>query len=103
MSSEHSVTDDIVYDMISIQYHAMKSVNVYDKYLADCHDHDDVAEFIRQCRQEDEARIDRAHDLIKSLMQSPEFRAAQSGGAGGDGSAATAAESSGASAEGAGG
>lgn len=71
MSTEHNVTDDIVYNMISIQYHALKSADVYDKYLADCHDHDDVAAFVRQCKEEDMGRANRAHDLIKSLMQTP--------------------------------
>ena len=34
MGSEHTVADDIVYDLISIQYHALKAAEVYDKFLA---------------------------------------------------------------------
>lgn len=67
MSSEHSPTDDIFYDMISIQYHSLKAIEVYDKYLEDAHDHQDVADFIRQCKQEDEARAMRCHELMKEL------------------------------------
>lgn len=70
MSTEHNVTDDIVYDMISIQYHAMKAGDVYDSYLQDAHDHDDVITFINQCKEQDAARIQQSHDLIKGLMQS---------------------------------
>ena len=33
MGSEHTVADDIVYDLISIQYHALKGAEVYDKFL----------------------------------------------------------------------
>jgi len=70
MSNEHNVTDDIVYDMISIQYHAMKSGDVYDRYLQDAHDHEDVVAFLNQCKEQDAARAQQCHDLIKGLMQS---------------------------------
>ena len=68
MSQGHVVTDDIVYNMVSIQYHALKAAEVYDKYLEDAHDHQDVADFIRQCQSQDADRARRSHELIKSLM-----------------------------------
>lgn len=68
MSTEHSPTDDIVYNMISVQYHALKAGDVYTRYLEDCHGHEDVSAFVLQCQSEDAARVQRAHDLIKSLM-----------------------------------
>ena len=43
MSSEHTPADDIVYDLVSIQYHALKSAEVYDKYIGDAHEHEDSA------------------------------------------------------------
>lgn len=67
MSTEHSPTDDIWYDMISIQYHALKAGEAYDKYIEDAHDHAEVADFIRQCKQEDQARAQRCHQLMKEL------------------------------------
>ncbi|HVL50624.1 MAG TPA: hypothetical protein VM754_03845 [Actinomycetota bacterium] len=67
MSNEHSPTDDIFFDMISIQYHSLKATAAYDKYLQDAHDHQDVADFIRQCKREDEARALRCHELMKEL------------------------------------
>ncbi|MEX2552230.1 MAG: hypothetical protein WD627_04435 [Actinomycetota bacterium] len=70
MSNEHTVTDDIVYDLISIQYHAMKAGDVYDRYLQDAHDHEDVVAFLKQCKEQDAARAQQCHDLIKGLMQS---------------------------------
>lgn len=69
MSNEHNLTDNIIYNMVSVQYHALKSANVYDRYLEDCHGHEDVSAFILQCQTEDAARVQRAHDLIRSLMQ----------------------------------
>lgn len=56
MASEHTVADNIVYNLVSIQYHALKGAEVYDRYIEDAHDHDDVAGFIRQCKEEDNRR-----------------------------------------------
>jgi hypothetical protein len=69
MASEHTVADDIVYDLISIQYHALKGAEVYDRYLADAHasEHPEVSEFIEQCKREDSHRAQRAHDLLRIL------------------------------------
>lgn len=69
MPSEHTVADDIVYDLISIQYHALTAASVYDKYLEDAHssEHPDVSEFIRRCKEQDEERALRCHELLKDL------------------------------------
>jgi hypothetical protein len=72
MASEHTVADDIVYDLISIQYHALKGAEVYDHYLSDAQhsaEHDDVSDFIRQCKKEDEQRALRAHELLGKLTR----------------------------------
>lgn len=72
MASEHTVADDIVYDLISIQYHALKAAAAYDRFLGDAHssEHDDVAEFIRECKAQDEQRATRCHDLLVKLTRS---------------------------------
>jgi hypothetical protein len=71
MASEHTIADDIVYDLISIQYHALKGAEVYDRYLEDTHsaEHEDVSDFIRQCKREDEHRAVRAHELLGNLTR----------------------------------
>ena len=69
MASEHTVADDIVYDLISIQYHALKGAEAYDRYIDDAHDHDDIVEFIRQVRDEDNNRAQRAHELLRNLTK----------------------------------
>jgi hypothetical protein len=71
MASQHTVADDIVYDLISIQYHALKGAEVYDRYLQDAHsrEHEDVSEFIRQCKEQDEQRATRAHELLGQLTR----------------------------------
>ena len=72
MGSEHTVADDIVYDLISIQYHALKGAEVYDRFLEDAHssEHQDVAAFIRQCKDEDQQRAIRCHELLGQLTRS---------------------------------
>ena len=71
MASEHTVADDIVYDLISIQYHALKGAEVYDRYLNDAHsaEHPEVSDFIEQCKREDERRALRAHELLGVLTR----------------------------------
>jgi hypothetical protein len=75
MASEHTVADDIVYDLVSIQYHALKGAEVYDRYLNDAHsvEHPDVSEFIEGCKREDEQRAIRAHDLVGELTRKHRF------------------------------
>ena len=67
MGEKHTPTDDVVYDLISIQYHALKGAQVYAKYLKDAEEHDDVREFIEQVRREDAERALRAHELLGKL------------------------------------
>jgi len=75
MASEHTVADDIVYDLISIQYHALKGAEGYDRYLNDAHsaEHPDVNEFIEHCKREDEQRAIRAHHLLGELTRKHRF------------------------------
>lgn len=67
MAESHSPADDIVYDLVSIQYHALKAAQAYGRYLQDAEGHDDVAEFIQQCRDQDAARAQRTHELLGKL------------------------------------
>jgi len=67
MAESHSPADDIVYDLVSIQYHALKAAQVYGTYAKDAEGHDDVASFIEQCRQQDATRAQRAHELLGKL------------------------------------
>jgi hypothetical protein len=71
MASQHTVADDIVYDLVSIQYHALKGAEVYDKYLQDAHaaDHQDVTRFIEQCKEQDNERARRCHELLADLTK----------------------------------
>lgn len=69
MGSTHSPADDIVYDLVSIQYHALQAAHLYDKYAEDAEGHDDVIAFIRQCQEQDAERAQRCHELLRELTK----------------------------------
>jgi rubrerythrin len=71
MGSQHTVADDIVYNLISIQYHALQGAQTYAKYVEDARaeGHQDVADFIRQVQEEDNRRAVRAHELLTQLTK----------------------------------
>ena len=70
MASEHTPADDVVYDLVSVQYHALKAAQAYDKYQQDAHEHDDIKAFFAQCAEEDARRAQRCHELLGSITGS---------------------------------
>jgi hypothetical protein len=69
MGNAHTPADDIVYDLVSIQYHALQAAQLYDTYVEDAEGHDDVVAFIRQCQEQDARRAVRCHELLVSLTK----------------------------------
>lgn len=69
MADIHEVTDNIVYDIVSIQYHALQAQESYARYLddADNEQHTSITEFIEQCRDQDVDRARRCHELLAEL------------------------------------
>jgi hypothetical protein len=67
MGTQHTTADDIVYDLVSIQYHALQGAQTYDKYLKDAEGHDDVRQFFEECARQDGERAERCHDLLRQL------------------------------------
>lgn len=67
MAKQHTPADDVVYDLVAIQYHALKGAQVYGKYLEDARGHSDVEDFVRQVKEEDARRSIRCHELLGQL------------------------------------
>lgn len=69
MSQDHAITEDVVFDLISIQYHALQGGHLYKRFLGDVHtdDHPEVKEFISACQEEDVRRANRCHELLSEL------------------------------------
>jgi len=68
MASEHTPADDLVYDLISVQYHALKAVQTTDRYLQDAHEHQDVRAFFEEIAEQDRRRAERCHELLGRLV-----------------------------------
>ena len=60
---------DVVYDLVSIQYHALKGAQVYDQFIKDASGHDDVRGFIEQVKKQDAERAKTAHELLAKLTK----------------------------------
>jgi flagellar biosynthesis protein FlhB len=69
MGTSHTPADDLVYDLVSIQYHALKSAELHDRYLQDAEGHPEVQEFLRQVQQQDAQRAVRCHELLRELTK----------------------------------
>jgi hypothetical protein len=69
MGQSGTPASDIVYDLVSIQYHALKGAQVYEKYLQDASGDDDVRQFIEQVKNEDAQRAKTAHELLAKLTK----------------------------------
>jgi len=69
MSTQHSPADDIVYDLVSVQYHALKAAEATDKYLKDAQEHPDVRAFFEQVSRQDADRAVKCHELLASLTK----------------------------------
>ena len=69
MSSNHEITEDIVFNLVSIQYHALQGSHLYKRFLDDARQtkHPEVEEFIKDCQEADERRANRCHELLKEL------------------------------------
>jgi hypothetical protein len=67
---------DIVYDLVSIQYHALKGAQVYDKFLKDASDNDDVKKFFETVKEQDAERAQKAHELLAKITKKDGISAA---------------------------
>jgi hypothetical protein len=69
MSSNHQISENIVFDLVSIQYHALQGSHLYKQFLEDAKqaEHPEVEEFIREVQEADRQRAVRCHELLVEL------------------------------------
>ncbi|MFP3882594.1 MAG: hypothetical protein ACLFRT_04230 [Actinomycetota bacterium] len=74
MSSNHEITENIVFDLVSIQYHALQGSHLYRQFLDDARqaEHSEVEEFIKECQKADKRRAERCHELLRDLTADTE-------------------------------
>jgi hypothetical protein len=67
VATKHTPADDIVYDLVSVQYHALQGAENNDKYARDAEQHDDVRQFFEEVAQQDAWRAKRCHALLEQV------------------------------------
>jgi rubrerythrin len=60
---------DVFYDLVSVQYHALKAGHDYGQYVRDARNggFDDIATFFEQVMKEDSERAARCHEFLRTL------------------------------------
>jgi ferritin len=73
---------DVVFDLISVQYHSLKAGHDYGQYVRDAKNAglDELASFFEQVMAEDAERARRCHEYISQLVSKDRGGPASSGG-----------------------
>ncbi|HEY3482343.1 MAG TPA: acyl carrier protein [Streptomyces sp.] len=74
MATGETGFDDVTFDLVSVQYHALKAGHDYGQYVRDADNagRTDIADFFRRVMEEDSARARQCHEFIKELSGSSE-------------------------------
>ncbi|GAA3623837.1 hypothetical protein C8D88_110127 [Lentzea atacamensis] len=74
MATGETGFDDVTYDLISVQYHALKAGHDYGQYVRDADNagRQDIADFFRRVMEEDSGRAKQCHEFLKELSGSEE-------------------------------
>jgi len=69
MATGETGFDDVTFDLISVQYHALKAGHDYGQYVRDAQNagKDDIARFFEQIMSEDSARAQKCHEFLREL------------------------------------
>jgi pyrroloquinoline quinone (PQQ) biosynthesis protein C len=69
MTDGNTAASNLVYDLISVQYHALKASQLYDQFAKDAQGNSEAEEFFRQCKQQDDERATKVHELLTRVTQ----------------------------------
>ncbi len=74
MATGETGFDDVTYDLISVQYHALKAGHDYGQYVRDARNagREDIASFFEQVMAQDSERAQRCHEFLRDLSGSAE-------------------------------
>lgn len=69
MATGETGFDDVTFDLVSVQYHALKGGHDYGQYVRDARNagQDDIAEFFERVMTEDSDRAHQCHDFLAQL------------------------------------
>lgn len=71
MATGETGFDDVTYDLISVQYHALKAGHDYGQYVRDARNagQEEIASFFEQVMSEDSDRAQQCHRYIAELTK----------------------------------
>ena len=69
MATGETGFSDVFYDLVSVQYHALKAGHDYGQYVRDARNagFDDIASFFEQVMTEDSQRAAKCHEFLAML------------------------------------
>ena len=69
MATGETGFSDVVYDLISVQYHSLKAGHDYGQYVRDAENADqkEIADFFRNVMEQDSQRAARCHEFLAQL------------------------------------
>lgn len=69
MATGETGFDDVTFDLISVQYHALKAGHDYGQYVRDAKNAglDEVASFFEEVMEQDSRRAERCHQLLAQI------------------------------------
>lgn len=72
MATGETGFNDVEYDLISLQYHSLKSGHDYGQYVRDAKNAglDDIASFFEEVMSQDSARAQRCQELLTQVQAS---------------------------------
>ena len=72
MATGETGFDDVSFDLVSVQYHALKAGHDYGQYVRDAENasHDDVAAFFREVMEQDSHRASKCHEFLQRMTTS---------------------------------
>jgi len=74
MATGETGFSDVVYDLISVQYHSLKAGHDYGQYVRDAENANkkEIAEFFRTVMEQDSERAARCHQFLTELSGTQE-------------------------------
>ncbi len=72
MATGETGFDDVSFDIVSVQYHALKAGHDYGQYVRDAENagHDDIATFFREVMDQDSQRASKCHEFLQRTTMS---------------------------------
>ncbi|HLL81374.1 MAG TPA: hypothetical protein VK420_01940 [Longimicrobium sp.] len=70
-SKGNTGTADVTYNLVSILFHALQGAETYDQFVRDAEQSgdDDLAQFFRTVKEEDERRANQAKQILGRRLQ----------------------------------